>query len=135
MFQSASANVSHRSSNDLWADAAAQLSNDDKLNINFSRPDKLNILAELLADAERFKQRSIESRWKYTRKSGETVIIRDVFKKIVRWVEVFQQVGDVAVQYDPSHAALPWAGIRFILQVCKITLFREEVAEVSADRC
>ena len=71
---------------------------------------------------------------KYTRKSGETVIIRDVFEKIIRWVEMFKQAGDVAVQYDPAHAALPWAGIRFLLQVCKIELFREEVAEVSADR-
>jgi hypothetical protein len=133
LFQSASADTSHCSSNDLWADAAAQLSSDDRLNINFSS-DKLNILVELHADAERSKQRSTKSRWKYTRKSGETVIIRDVFEKIIRWVEMFKQVGDVAVQYDPVHAALPWAGIRFLLQVCKIALFREEVAEVSADR-
>jgi hypothetical protein len=48
---------------------------------------------------------------------------------------MFKQVGDVAVQYDPAHAALPWAGIRFLLQVCKIVLFREGVAEVSTDRC
>jgi hypothetical protein len=96
LFQSASADTSQCSSNDLWADAAAQLSNDDKLNINFSS-DKLNILAELHADAERSKQRSIKSRWKYARKSGETVIIRDVFEKIIRWVEMFKQAGDVAV--------------------------------------
>lgn len=25
-----------------------------------------------------------------------------------------------AVQYDPIHAALPWAGIRFLLQVCHV---------------
>jgi hypothetical protein len=105
------------SSNDLWADAAAKLSDDDKLHINFNRPDKLNILAELHADAERSKQRSVESRWKYTRRSGETVIIRDVFDKIVHWVDIFKQVGDTAVQYDPAHAALPWAGIRFLLQI------------------
>ena len=106
-----------RSSNDLWADAASRLSDDDKLHINFSRPDKLDILAELHADAEESKQRSVESRWKYTRKSGETVVIRDVFEKIVRWLDVFKQVGDMAVQYDPAHAALPWAGVRFLLQV------------------
>ena len=27
-------------------------------------------------------------------------------------------VGDMAVQYDPVHAALPWALIRFLLKVC-----------------
>ncbi|KAF2179129.1 hypothetical protein K469DRAFT_801863, partial [Zopfia rhizophila CBS 207.26] len=29
----------------------------------------------------------------------------------------FKQVGDVAVQYDPVQAVLPWAGIRFVLQI------------------
>lgn len=95
---------------------------DDKRNINFSRPDKVNILAELHAEAERSKRKVIDSRWKHTRRSGETVILRDVLDKIVRWIDIFKQVGDVAVQYDPAHAALPWAGIRFILQVYSIAL-------------
>ena len=112
-----SANPSRCSSNDLWARAAAELSDSDKRNINFNRPDKLNILAELHAAAEKSRQRSVESRWKYIRKSGETVIIRDVFEKIIRWIDMFKQVGDVAAQYDPLHASLPWAGIRFLLQV------------------
>ncbi|ORX98360.1 hypothetical protein BCR34DRAFT_577292 [Clohesyomyces aquaticus] len=102
--------------NDLWACAAAGLSDNDKQNINFNRPDKLNILAELHATAEKSRQRSVESQWKYTRKNGGVVIIRDVFEKIVRWIDVFKQVGDVAVQYDPAHASLPWAGIRLLLQ-------------------
>lgn len=50
------------------------------------------------------------------------MILRDVLDKIVRWIDIFKQVGDVAVQYDPAHAALPWAGIRFILQVYSIAL-------------
>ncbi|KAF1946986.1 hypothetical protein EJ02DRAFT_331027, partial [Clathrospora elynae] len=125
---------------DLWTDAVAQLSNDDKLNINFGRTDKLNILAELHADAERSKQRSIESRWKYKRKSGETVIIRDLFEKIVRWVDMFKEVGDVAVQYDPVHAALPWAGVRFLLQMTvndtkKLALVIEGLARIAEIIC
>ena len=28
-----------------------------------------------------------------------------------------KQIGDTVVQYGPGHAALPWAGVRFILQV------------------
>ncbi|KAF2235084.1 hypothetical protein EV356DRAFT_135445 [Viridothelium virens] len=103
--------------NDFWARAAAQLSDDERRNINFSRPDKLNILAELHAEAEQARQRCVKSRWKYTRKSGETVIIRDVFDKMVRWIDMFKQIGDIAVQYDPVHASLPWAGIRLVLQI------------------
>ena len=43
--------------------------------------------------------------------------LRDRADKILEWVEKFKQIGDIAVQYDPVHAALPWAGIRFLLQV------------------
>ncbi|KAF2740308.1 hypothetical protein EJ04DRAFT_548375 [Polyplosphaeria fusca] len=103
--------------NDLWARAATGLSDNDKRNIDFNRPDKLNILVELHATAEKSRQRSVESRWKYTRKNGEVVIIRDVFEKIVRWIDMFKQVGDAAVQYDTAHASLPWAGVRFLLQI------------------
>lgn len=124
----------HYSRNDLWAHAAEQLSDNDKRNINFNRPDKLNILAELHADAEKSRQRSVESRWKYTRKSGETVIIRDVFEKIIRWIDMFKQVGDVAVQYDPAHASLPWAGIRFLLQVSSTRQLIKEAINISPDR-
>jgi hypothetical protein len=66
------------SSKNLWARATQQLFDADKGNINFNRADKLNVLAELHAESERAKKKSIESRWKYTRKNGEIVIIRDV---------------------------------------------------------
>lgn len=36
---------------------------------------------------------------------------------MARWIDHFKEVVDVAVQYDPVHAALPWAGVRFLLQV------------------
>ncbi|OCL07799.1 hypothetical protein AOQ84DRAFT_389280 [Glonium stellatum] len=126
--------------NDLWARAAAELSDDDKRNINFNRPDKLNILAELHEAAEKSRQRSMESRWTYTRKSGETVIVRDVFEKIVRWIDMFKQVGDVAVRYDPAYASLPWAGIRLVLQIAvndsnKLGLVVEGLARIAELIC
>jgi hypothetical protein len=43
-----------------------------------------------------------------------------LFSKLVKWIDLFKQVGDVAVQYDPVHAVLPWAGVRFLLQVCDV---------------
>ena len=49
---------------------------------------------------------------------GEEVVLRDVGLKILHWVDTFKQIGDIIVQYDPVHAALPWAGFRFLLQVC-----------------
>lgn len=102
--------------------AAAEMSDEDKTNINFSRPDKLGILSDLLEVTEKSRKECVEKRWRYTRKSGESVIIVDLFGKIVKWIDLFKQVGDIAVQYDTAHAALPWAGIRFLLQVCSIKI-------------
>jgi hypothetical protein len=56
-------------------------------------------------------------RKKYENRKGDKVILRDVFDKILTWIDKFRAIGDIAVQYDPAHAALPWAGIRFFLQV------------------
>ena len=49
---------------------------------------------------------------------GEEIVLRDVGMKILHWVDTFKQIGDIIVQYDPVHAALPWAGFRFLLQAC-----------------
>lgn len=114
---SAYADKAHSCSNDLWLRAVKQLPDEDRSIIGPSTSDNLNILVNLHADAEKYKQKSLDSRWTYTRKDGKTVILRDVIEKIVRWVDTFKQVGDVAVQYDPAHASLPWAAIRFVLQV------------------
>ncbi|KFY17970.1 hypothetical protein V492_00220, partial [Pseudogymnoascus sp. VKM F-4246] len=105
------------SGDDLWASAAANLSEEDRCNISFGHPDKLGVLSDLLTLTEKSRQECISKRWRYTRKSGETVIFRDLFGKIVKSIDLFKQVGDVAVQYDPVHAALPWAGVRFLLQI------------------
>jgi len=107
----------HSISNDIWASAAAQLSEEDRRNINFSCPDKRKVVESLAILVETSKQRCMDKRWRYTRKSGEIVILRDLFEKVIKWINLFKEAGDMAIQYDPVHAALPWAGVRFILQV------------------
>lgn len=110
---------------DLWASAATKLSDEDQKNINFSIPNKLNILSDLHELTIQSKQECIKKRWRLKRKSGETVIFADLFGKIIKWIDLFKQVGDTAIQYDPVHAALPWAGIRFLLQVCDIERLKD----------
>lgn len=102
---------------DLWEKAAQTLSDDDKLQIDFSRTDWLVILKDVLHAVEVKKQKCKDKCWKYRKHNGDVVILRDVFEKMVGWVNKFKEVGDVAVQYDPAHACLPWAGIRLLLQV------------------
>ena len=33
------------------------------------------------------------------------------------WIDRIKEAGDIVVQYDPVHSALPWAGVRFLLQI------------------
>jgi len=45
------------------------------------------------------------------------VYIRDVLGKVAFWLDKIKSVGDVVASFDPVHAALPWAGVRFLIVV------------------
>jgi hypothetical protein len=67
--------------------------------------------------ATREKQATCQSkRWTFIF-YGRTVILREKADNIVKWLDRFKQVGDVASNVDPVHIGLPWAGIRFLLEV------------------
>ena len=70
---------------------------------------------ELIIEIERYSSQSKGKPIKLP--NGESFFVRDVLEQVSRWVKKFVEVGDAAVQYDPGHAALPWAAVRLILQV------------------
>ncbi|KAH6712280.1 hypothetical protein BKA61DRAFT_676072 [Leptodontidium sp. MPI-SDFR-AT-0119] len=45
------------------------------------------------------------------------IVLKDVAERVVSWLVKFKDFGDIAVSFDPVHAALPWAGVRLLLQV------------------
>jgi hypothetical protein len=68
-------------------------------------------------DATKEKQRCcIEKRWRFTF-AGRVVILKEEADKVVRWLNRFKAVGDVATNADPIYTGLPWAGIRLLLEV------------------
>lgn len=101
---------------DIWQKALAFLDEDLRASLNFNRNQKHDVLAKTLKTAEAKKQICLHKRWKF-KKGGKDVVVRDLLEKIIRWLDYFKAVGDAAVQYDPTHAALPWAGVRFLLNV------------------
>lgn len=101
----------------LWQKALETLDDDLKASLDFKKSTKHNILAAVLKTAEEKKQLCLKKRWKFKKSNGEEVILRDVVEKIIVWLEKFKSIGDVAVPYDPTHCSLPWAGVRFLLQV------------------
>ena len=48
---------------------------------------------------------------------GNVIVMKDIVMKMLRWVHKFRAIGDIAIQHDPVHAALPWAAFRFLLTV------------------
>jgi hypothetical protein len=113
---------------DIWGQALNSLPAGDraKLNSNPSvaavaqRQPGLQTLPDLLKRvcdvAMRKKDELDEKSWSFEL-HGRRHKLRDVAGKIVKWVNLFKQVGDIAIQHDPGHAALPWAGVRFLLEV------------------
>jgi hypothetical protein len=97
--------------------AASTLSDDDKGLINIEGLQKGN-LAQAVLDLAREQQKKCEGKqWKFSFK-GNQVAVRDVLKSIISWTEKFKRVVDFAVSMDASgHAALPWACVKFCLEV------------------
>ena len=119
-----------RPAEDLWAKAAKALNDKNQLPVDFNQMDRLTVLKDVLVAVEEKKQSCLKKRWKYKNSKGEIVILRDLFEKIVVWVDKFKEVGDNAVQYNPTHAALPWAAVRLVLQV---QVFRHLLDTVETD--
>lgn len=72
---------------------------------------------EALEETKKAKDICVGKRWKYTLR-GKTFVLRETADNVAAWVENFGRLGDAIVQIDPVHAAIPWAGVRCLLQVC-----------------
>ena len=120
---------------DPWEDAALSLSHKDKTSIALSGPaPNLDEVLNCVDDAKREFRRK---QWRiHSGANKEAIFLRDIYDKIAVWIQRFVDMVDVAVQYDPGHAALPWASIRFLLKasvnnVEKAKLVVEGVERVS----
>lgn len=107
---------------DLWSLARDRLDADDRQLLDHNGGtggNGLEIVRDLQSLTDQAKQDSIKKRWRVSLpgKAGKKIIIRDLLSKTTKWLNIFVKVGDAAVQYDPVHAALPWAGVKFLLQV------------------
>ena len=102
---------------DLWTKAVQCLGRSDRLDLDLQRTDRGQVLQDLLHTVEERKQSAVERQWTHTRRNGDVIVIRDSLDQVVEWIKKFRAVGDSAMQYDTGHAALPWAGVRFLLTV------------------
>ena len=71
---------------------------------------------EVHAHAKELQQRSKIKKWSGTYR-GRQVYVFDQADKVVQLLDRFKAVGDIVANVDPVHVGLPWAGVRFILEV------------------
>ena len=107
---------SHKSA-DLWGQALQELHPDDKQQVSTFQYDHKRVLNDVLKEAQAKRDETMRKRWRFKKSDGSTIILRDIFEKVVHWVSKFAQVMDVAVNVDPVHAGLPWAAMHFLLKV------------------
>jgi hypothetical protein len=104
----------------LWAEAVSKLDLRERATLkDFVEADHREvtpILDDIRNETQQIVNANREKAWKVT-VMGKDVVLRDVGMRILQWVDKFKDIGDIAVQYDPGHAALPWALFRFLLQV------------------
>lgn len=51
-------------------------------------------------------------------KDNKPIMTRATIHKILKKMEKYAVIGDIALQQNPNIVALVWAGVRFCLQVC-----------------
>ena len=99
-----------------WEKALQTLPQDVQSNLPMVGSSKSYILESLVIAVEEAQKTCNRRQWKIKRDDGRVIVVRDIMEKVLRAVQSFKEIGDVAVQFDPTHAALPWAGIRLLLQ-------------------
>ncbi|KAL3485038.1 hypothetical protein BJX62DRAFT_243369 [Aspergillus germanicus] len=98
----------------LWEEAATLVSKDDRTHLNFAHAsDPTRILGDIETQVHEAKKKQ----WRFRKRNGEEVTVREVFEKIASWVTKFKGIGDIASGIDPLHVGLPWAAMRFFLQL------------------
>lgn len=116
----------------LWEEAYRTLDKSTSSLLPSADTDPRIVPTDILNVVNEKKEESLRKRWKFKRSNGEELVLRDIFERIVESVNKFKRVGDLVVQYDPAHAALPWAAARFLLimSISDVQMYASMIAGV-----
>jgi hypothetical protein len=100
----------HSSSHNLLDDALKRLSDRDRATLQdhiLPNSSDIDLALKQALDAAKERQRyCTEKRWTFTF-NGRSFILKEEANKVVRWLNRFKDVGDIAASVDPVHAGLP----------------------------
>ncbi|KAJ5175432.1 uncharacterized protein N7482_001309 [Penicillium canariense] len=104
---------------DLWHDAFKQLpvAKQQKLRtMGFDRLSSGSVesdISELVSEVNK-KQEECEKKFWRVPVGGEEIVLRNYTTKIVGWLE---KAGDIAVQFAPPQASIPWQVLKSVMQI------------------
>lgn len=115
--QSTSAPIPPIANGNLWIEAHGRLSNKEREVLSRSGATGQAYNPHLIIQYVQDKQKICEDkRWRF-QQFGRTIELKETADKVLSWLQKFIAAGDIAVNVDPLHAGLPWAGIRLLAQV------------------
>lgn len=107
---------------DLWQKAVSTLDEDirDMIYDSLIEPDNRHLAIDMVARESRERRKQcLKQRWKIKKRNGDVIVLRDVFEKIIKWVDRFKVIGDLAVSMaPPGYASVPWGAVCLLLKVC-----------------
>ncbi|KAF8462591.1 hypothetical protein BDZ91DRAFT_765141 [Kalaharituber pfeilii] len=71
----------------------------------------------IIKDLQSAKDKCKEEQWKYKNSDGELVPVVDKIGRILKGLETYASIVDVAIQHSPETTALVWASVRMIMKV------------------
>ncbi|KAL6228573.1 hypothetical protein BDW75DRAFT_246665 [Aspergillus navahoensis] len=94
----------------LWERAIQQLEPAERAEIPLQ--DQQAIVLEAVLSSAKSKQTECQCKhWKYKKRDGSEVELRQVFGRVVQLLAKFRDIGDAVAVIDPIHLAIPWAAI------------------------
>lgn len=97
----------------LWDTAFRTLCKEDQQAFDFSGPEYLGILDDVLVAVGEKRNLCRQKMWKFTWDEKE-FILRDIADKMITWVNKFK---NSRTQGDPIDLRIPWGLIRYLLEV------------------
>ena len=77
---------------------------------------KLDILTSILTTAQDKQELCERHQWEISF-LGKRYVLRNIIENIIVHLRNVREVVDTIVSWDPAHMALPWAAVKFLLQV------------------
>lgn len=104
---------------DRWQDAFKGLSEDKQKTLTemgFHKPKSANVKSTItdLVNSVNERQTECEKKFWHAKIAGKDIVFREYTTSILSWLE---KAGDIAIQFAPPQASLPWDLVKSLMQV------------------